>query len=443
MAGETFYTYLHGPRTFWGNSGSNIRINNNFGFPCTPPMMLGCGCGCGSNNIWSTMMILNSMMAQTLPYWNFSKSEGAGDSSATGSTTPLDKLTTARQTLDQIGFTQAAGYSLYLDESGNIIYRYSKDGKECSATSMADLTAKITAGTSEGRGGSDVSIVADDSTISVDDDSSVNSTDETDETDSVADASDSGNVANSGRTTRKYKRGKPGVGFEWTTFNKLTNNNLKAKIQDKNCKTVVDLMKTLMPYYFEGKSDAQIKGSTYYKLLMAANPGAIDDNGKIVNKAKLDIIVKKTAGTTVNSRNKAHKISTKNGYSLERTDNGSYVYQHNGKKVTAEEFAKACPQTFINEHNKRWTPETIKAALKAFDSIKCPKYNNSGKGYLNWVTTSFLNDKKFRIIVGYKGNGMFNNYQYTMTYTGTNGILGKDISDIYEEVTQGYNRIGD
>ena len=27
---ESFYTYLHGPRTFWGGSGSRTIINNNF-----------------------------------------------------------------------------------------------------------------------------------------------------------------------------------------------------------------------------------------------------------------------------------------------------------------------------------------------------------------------------------------------------------------------------
>ena len=444
MAGETFYTYLGGPRTFWGNSGSNIRINNNFCLPtCTPPLMMG-GCGCGYNNLrmnnsLSIMAMFNNMMAQTIPYWNFSNTEGAGSSSATGSTTLLDKLTTARQTLDQIGFTQAAGYSLYLDESGNIIYRYSKDGKEYTASSMADLTAQITAGTSEGSGSSDSSISADDSRISVSDDSSADSADGASETDTT----DSGDVASSGHSTRKYTRGNPGVGFKWTTFKELSDNKLKQKIQDKNCKTVIDLMKILMPTYFNDKEDARIKGSVYYKLLMNANPSAIDNNGNIVNKDKLDIIVKRKTNTQATvTRNSPHTIKAGNGYSLERTAGGKYIYQLNGKNVTAEEYANACPQTFINEHNKRWTPETIKAALKAFDSIKL-KYKNSGEGRLNWVTTSFLDDKKFRIIVGYKGNGMFNNYQYTVSYSDTNGILGNDINDIYEEVTKGYNRIGD
>ena len=451
MAGETFYTYLHGPRTFWGNSGSNIRINNNFGFPCTPPMMSGCGCGGGSNNIWSTMMMLNSMMAQTLPYWNFSKPEGAGDSSAPGSTTPLDKLTTARQTLDQIGFTQAAGYSLYLDESGNIIYRYSKDGKEYSASSMADLTAKITAGATEGRGGSDSEILADDSIISVDDDSSVSVDEDDGDIDVTSDVSDVDDTedtvdnnltegAGNSTATRKFKRGKLNKGWEWTTYAKLQNGDLKNKIADKNCKTAVDILKAIYPNWAD-KSVEEIKGSSSYKFLMDVNPGAIDNNGKIVNKNKLDLFVR----TESKGNASAHKITNKNGYALERTASGSYIYTHNGQTVTAAQFAKACPQTFINEHNKKWTADTILAALTAFDSIKLAKYPNSGKGYLSSVTAKTTNDKsRVGIVANYKGNGLLNNWKYTMSYTDLkNGVIALDISKIYEDVTQGYNRIGD
>lgn len=444
MAGETFYTYLGGPRTFWGNSGSNIRINNNFCLPtCTPPLMMG-GCGCGYNNFrmnspLSIMAMFNNMMAQTIPYWNFSNTEGAGSSAASGSTTLLDKLTTARQTLDQIGFTQAAGYSLYLDESGNIIYRYSKDGKEYTASSMADLTAQITAGTSEGSGSSDSSISADDSRISVSDDSSADSADEASETDTTG----SGDVASSGHSTRKYTRGNPGLGFEWTTFKQSTDKELKQKIQDKNCKTVVDLMKILMPTYFNGEEDARIKGSVYYKLLMNANPSAIDNDGKIVNKNKLDIIVLKGSNT---QRNSPHTITTSNGYSLERKEDGTYAYTKNGKPVSMDEFAKACPQTFINEHNKRWTADTILAGLTAFDSIKLAKYpNSSGKGRLGAVVPSVYSGDESRvsITVHYKkGNEYINNVQYTMTYTHLkNGVIGLDIDKIYENVMRGYNKI--
>lgn len=77
---ESFYTYLHGPRTFWG-SGSRTVINNNFfGMPMFPPFrgmcatpMFGCnslfgnsfnyGCNCnsGMNDLFGFMM-LNSMI---------------------------------------------------------------------------------------------------------------------------------------------------------------------------------------------------------------------------------------------------------------------------------------------------------------------------------------------------------------------------------------------
>ena len=444
MAGETFYTYLGGPRTFWGNSGSNIRINNNFCLPtCTPPLMMG-GCGCGYNNFrmnnsLSIMAMFNNMMAQTIPYWNFSNTEGAGSSAASGSTTLLDKLTTARQTLDQIGFTQAAGYSLYLDESGNIIYRYSKDGKEYTASSMADLTAQITAGTTEGSGSSDSSISADDSRISVSDDSSVDSADEASETDTT----DSGDVASSGHSTRKYTRGNPGVGFEWTTFKQSTDKELKQKIQDKNCKTVVDLMKILMPTYFNGKEDARIKGSVYYKLLMNANPSAIDNDGNIVNKQKLDIIVKRKTRQSSAASSPASNTTTVtvNGkqFQMIKDNNGRYTYKQGKDTINAATFANAAPEAFIKEHNRNWTAEDLQAILQVYDSKAIPGRNDSNKKHFESVHVS-NSGNNIKISVYYKGNGVLSYWKWTSTFDckDTNGKIKWDIADIYKDLNQGY-----
>lgn len=65
---ESFYTYLHGPRTFWGGSGSRTIINNNF-FGAQPfgMSMFGYGmggCHCNHNRGMSNLfglMALNSM----------------------------------------------------------------------------------------------------------------------------------------------------------------------------------------------------------------------------------------------------------------------------------------------------------------------------------------------------------------------------------------------
>ncbi len=65
---ESFYTYLHGPRTFWGGSGGRTIINNNF-FGAQPfgMSMFGYGmggCHCnhnrGMNNLFG-LMALSSM----------------------------------------------------------------------------------------------------------------------------------------------------------------------------------------------------------------------------------------------------------------------------------------------------------------------------------------------------------------------------------------------
>lgn len=449
MAGETFYTYLGGPRTFWGNSGSNIRINNNFCLPsCTPPLMMG-GCGCGYNNFrmnnsLSIMAMFNNMMAQTIPYWNFSNTEGAGSSSATGSTTLLDKLTTARQTLDQIGFTQAAGYSLYLDESGNIIYRYSKDGKEYTASSMADLTAQITAGTSEGSGSSDSSISADDSRISVSDDSSADSADgDIDASNDVDDSADTGDNSTEGAgnstATRKFKRGKLNKGWEWTTYDKLPNGGLKNKIADKNCKTAVDILKAIYPNW-AGKSDEDIKGSSSYKLLMDVNPGAIDNNGKIVNKNKLDLFVRKQTTTPAASSpasNTTEVNASGHKYQMIKNSNGNYTYKRDNKPSNAITFAYAAPEAFIKEHNRNWTAEDLQAILQLYDTRK-----NNGVSHFESVHVS-KDDGIVKISVYYKGNGVFNNWKYTVSFPKyENGVIPLDIDQIHREVMQGYNKLG-
>lgn len=458
MAGETFYTYLGGPRTFWGNSGSNIRINNNFCLPtCTPPLMIG-GCGCGYNNLrmnspLSIMAMVNNMMAQTLPYWNFNYTGNTGMTSSGGENTSLDKLTSARQSLNSFGFTKAEGYGLYLDEDNNVVYSYSKDGKEYTASSLAELTSKISGRSSEGAGNSgatDSTIVASGTAGS----SETTGTAEASETDAASAATDDTSEVDSAATTsssrtrgnkRKFSRDDVGKNFEWTTYRKLSDPTLKQKIA--GCRTTVDLMKTLFPDWFVGnnKTDEQIKGSKYYKALMNANPTAIDNDGNIVNKHKLDIIVKKGSNTqATDTRNSPHTIKARNGYSLERKADGTYAYTKNGQPVSVQDYAKACPQTFINEHNKRWTADTILAALTAFDSIKLANYPNSGKGCIKSVIATTASDKsRIGIIANYKGNGVLNNWKYTMTYTKLkNGVIGLDINKIYEDVMQGYNKIG-
>ena len=331
---ETFYTYLHGPRTFWGNSGSNIRINNNFGFPCIPPMMPSGYC-CGGNNSLSIMMMMNSMMQQALPYWNFSKSEGAGSSDSTQTSLTTDRFSSTRQSMDQLGYTQAAGYGLYLDENGNVIYHYNKDGKDITATSMAELTSKIASTKSEGAGGSgsteslEDSIVAPSETATSDSSVATDSTDSTGSAEESGEASDTDSSAQATKSSkRKYSRGDVGKGFEWTTMSNLSDNELKTKINDKGCKTVIGLMKILFPSYFEGKTDAYIKGSQYYKLLMNANPSAIDDNGNIVNKNKLDIVVKKEASAQTQPPQKPERCKM----DVVKSTN-SYLYKVNGATI--------------------------------------------------------------------------------------------------------------
>ncbi len=75
---ESFYTYLHGPRTFWGSSSNRTIVNNNFfgppmmssfsmfsnptfGMGCKNYQMRNCNCNNNMNNLFGLMM-LNSMI---------------------------------------------------------------------------------------------------------------------------------------------------------------------------------------------------------------------------------------------------------------------------------------------------------------------------------------------------------------------------------------------
>lgn len=77
---ESFYTYLHGPRTFWGSGNRTIINNNFFGMPMMPSFRgmcgssmfscnslfgtgfnYGCNCNSGMNDLFGFMM-LNSMI---------------------------------------------------------------------------------------------------------------------------------------------------------------------------------------------------------------------------------------------------------------------------------------------------------------------------------------------------------------------------------------------
>ena len=96
---ESFYTYLHGPRTFWGNSGT--IINNNFfgppmlpprprycgmsmfSFPMAQPQMFGgwggncCDCNNGMNTLFG-FMFLNQMLNNTANSIKNTISSGGG-----------------------------------------------------------------------------------------------------------------------------------------------------------------------------------------------------------------------------------------------------------------------------------------------------------------------------------------------------------------------------
>ena len=128
-------------------------INNNFGFFPTRPMISHHHCS-GLNSGFKWMMGLG--MAQTLmggifsmfrqpvqtipmmPYYNFTNTQGLN----LGETPITDALADARRTLDSLGFTRNAGYSVQYGDDGKITYAYTNNGQTIIANNLKELLDK-------------------------------------------------------------------------------------------------------------------------------------------------------------------------------------------------------------------------------------------------------------------------------------------------------------
>ena len=322
---ESFYTYLHGPRTFWGSSSNRTVVNNNFfGIPMMPQCSLfgipsfGIGCNnyqmqnynCNSNmNNLFGLMLLNSMIngGQNkvlpnngyTPYYNFSNTasqEGAGGTANNNSTG--NNLATLQNYMTRLGFTAENGYSVAKTSDGTLQFTYNKDGKTVVASSLPELMSKISANTQTNPEKTDS---LEDLVVAQSDE-----TDEADKANEKVDDSDDDASAAAGDGKGEVKKTPAPKGgakhftmpnlegqkiggkeLEWKHY-KNTSNYVRTNVNNKM--SVDDLVENMLPKGTEAEK------SKYKQWVIDANPNGIK-NGKVADVNKLDLPVYKTAGS--------------------------------------------------------------------------------------------------------------------------------------------------
>lgn len=333
---ESFYTYLGGPRTFWGGNRTKIINNNFFGMPmfgrekrmCNKINPLFLFAAAMQNNFMGVQMpftfgggypLGNSIMPYQniglTPYYNFTKTqpqEGAG-----GIKPELTNLETVQNNMNQLGFTKNNGYSVTLTPEGKVQYAYTDEkGNTRLAYSLVELTKKTTPEASDTDTTSLEDSLATQGQDEVSDGSDKKDADEADEADDDTNVKNSDGVKPPSRKGSGFKKADlsnakiNGKNLEWKHYDKCSN---YVKTNIKNNTTVDDLVdKMLVSVTGEDKDKTK---ATYKKWVIAANPGAIKD-GKVVDVNKLDLPVYKTTAsnnTTINTTSSsAGKTKPKN-----------------------------------------------------------------------------------------------------------------------------------
>lgn len=357
---ESFYTYLHGPRTFWGSSSNRTVVNNNFfGIPmmsqCSlfgiPSFGIGCNnyqmqnynCNSNMNNLFG-LMLLNSMIngGQNkllpnngyTPQYNFSNTasqEGAGGT--TNNTSTGNNLATLQNYMTRLGFTAENGYSVAKTSDGTLQFTYNKDGKTVVASSLPELMSKISANTPTNS----------EKTDSLED-LVVAQSDETDEADKanekVDDSDDDASAAAGDGKGEVKKTPAPKGGAKHFTMPDLQGHKIDGKELEwkhyqnttdyvrKNVRkgmSVDDLVNVMLP---RGKDPDKAK---YKQWVIDANPNGIK-NGKVADVNKLDLPVYKNNKKGQNQKTNAKKIEYQlpNGKKTE-------ALQYNGKNLIYKE----------------------------------------------------------------------------------------------------------
>lgn len=336
---ESFYTYLHGPRTFWGGSGRTSITNNFYGgnlmpsYSCMTPLFNfgfgGCGCNKTMNNLLG-FMALNQMI-NNLPFQYSQKSqEGAGGSAQNLLSQNSQNLLNMQNMMDKLGFTSANGYSVAQNADGSLLFTYNKDGKTIVASSLPELMGKVNNTSTQSEQASDNTSLEDSLAVHKpdkadndnDDDKVDNDADNASEAPATEEDAATPTDSDTPTTPDKAKKKAShhhmpnlagqkigGKELEWKGYNKINSNTDVGKYIKSNIKngTTLDrLVNVMLP---RATKEERAK---YKQWIINGNPNGIKD-GKVADVNKLDLPVYKTTSKATKITSSSKKIGIVTG----------------------------------------------------------------------------------------------------------------------------------
>lgn len=462
MFRESFYSFLGGPRTFWG--GGRTFVNNYF---MQPPMFGHHHCQ-GDNGVSKLMgwayvynMMQNMVRPQqqviyppyqpqaympqqgAYPYVNFSGVEGAGGVSGE----------------QQSNEDFANLYNMYKNDgysfgriNGNY-YAKAKDGtvyKGSTVEELADKLAEAPKSSTKTEKDDDVSLEdrlekSDNSKTNREDaaDNSSSSSDATGASDATgsgdassssgaSEAGDSGSAA-SGSSNWKINAPEGEIWYHFKAIKCNAVNNKNEKIDEETLKKGDNIAQYIAVVYFGCKAGDD-GTNRLIKNLIKLNPSVFNSNGTLkskdnMNLDKLDLPTWETVKGKYQNSSSAPSggSNTKDLGNNCKVENGKFYIS--GQEKSNVEFAKQYPDKFFANEPGNYSLKEVEELLMIYDDKYCEtsKKEVEVKGAKQTITQKQKIFKKVSAVINangnadviaeYQGNGLLDNSEFTLQFS--------------------------
>ena len=389
---------------------STTIINNNIGF--MPPRIHHCGGGFGNAFKWMLgfNMAQNMMTSlfsafkpqsymQMTPYYNFTSTPYYMPGM-----TPMqvDTMSTARRTLDSLGFTKESGYSVSMGEDGKLTYTYTDGTTTITASNLKELLNKQAEVRQSSEGDNNWFVASEgDETVVVDDTVVV---DETPESETIADSAL--------RTPYSNRVSRPPQGWyraqnATSTTYRFTKEQLTAH---EGAETSVDfIVKAFNAFKFD---DKEINNAVLRDAIITNNPSIFDEDGNLIQGADLSKLNNPTAKWIKENATQAKTEAPKpeptvlamdtvsNGARMMNYASGNSIYKSNGTsnwdgaavfKINGHEYY-ICNVGTSNAYDYCQITDQRKYGVSDFDLINphTGRFNANATGGEAWYTNYTL-----------------------------------------------------
>ena len=316
---------------------STTIINNNIGF--MPPRIHHCGGGFGNAFKWMLgfNMAQNMMTSlfsafkpqsymQMTPYYNFTSTPYYMPGM-----TPMqvDTMSTARRTLDSLGFTKESGYSVSMGEDGKLTYTYTDGTTTITASNLKELLNKQAEVRQSSEGDNNWFVASEG--------------DEGEGVDTVVadDTPESETIADSAVTPYSNRVSRPPQGWyraqnATSTTYRFTKEQLTAH---EGAETSVDfIVKAFNAFKFD---DKEINNAVLRDAIIKNNPSVFDEDGNLKQGADVSKLDNPTykwiKENATQAKTEAPKPEPKvlamdgllDGRRLMKYESGNYIYKKN------------------------------------------------------------------------------------------------------------------